>query len=84
MTILIELDPDTEARLMAEAGSRGLRIQDYAYALIREGLPSTSNGAGQRTPKDFQKISEQMTKWSHKIPVLAPEATERESFYERP
>ena len=82
MTIQIELDPATEARLVAEAESRGLPVEEYATSLLRQSVPHDPRGTGRLTPEGFARMSEQMTKWSHKIPVLPPEATERESCYE--
>jgi hypothetical protein len=34
------------------------------------------------TPEGFKRLSREMSKFSDRIPVLPPEATERESFYE--
>jgi hypothetical protein len=82
MTILIELDPATEARLTAAANARGVQVQEYAGALIREGLPTSATGTGILTPEALERMSARMSKFSEKMPVLPPEANERESYYE--
>ena len=85
MTILVELDPETEARVTAEADSLGVRVQEYVTSLIQKGLPSSAQSSvarGKLTPDALRKMSEKMTKWSDRIPVLPPEATDRDSFYE--
>ena len=45
MSIVIDLTPETEARLQAEAKRRGLDQKDMARRLIEEGLHVTPNGA---------------------------------------
>jgi plasmid stability protein len=38
MTITIDLPPDVEAWLRAEAARRGMSVEDYAISIIREAL----------------------------------------------
>ncbi len=46
MTIRVELSPETEARLKAEARAKGLPLEKVAEQLLREALtgPSLSRG----------------------------------------
>jgi hypothetical protein len=82
MAILLELDPDTEARLRAQAERRGIAPEQYAGDFLRENLPSYVMGTGKLTPEDLRAMTEELTGGSEDLPVLPPEATERSSFYE--
>lgn len=82
MTILVELDPATEARLTAEAKLRGLPVEEYASSLLRNSAPVRTEGTGKLTPEGLEKMLTELAKGSDKLPVLPPEATDRESFYE--
>ena len=82
MTIQLELDPATEARLKAAADLRGLAVEEYAGALLRESLPVYATGTGKLTPESLREMMTGLAKWSDKMPVLPLEANDRESFYE--
>jgi hypothetical protein len=84
MTILIELDPETEARLTAQAGRRGIAPEQYAGEFLRDNLPlnGTANRTGKLTREGLHAMAKRLQKGSEKMPVLPPEATERASFYE--
>ena len=49
MTILLDLDPETEARLTAQAVQRGMAPEQYAGELVRENLPSHDTEKGELT-----------------------------------
>jgi hypothetical protein len=82
MTILIELDPATEARLTAAADARGVQVEEYAGALIREGLPTYATGTGILTPEALDEMLTTIAKGSEKLPKLPTSAFSRESLYE--
>jgi len=84
MTIQIELDPETEARLTAQAVQRGMAPEQYAGEFLRDNLPfnGTANGTGKLTREGLHAMTKRLQKGSEKMPVLPPEATERASFYE--
>jgi hypothetical protein len=82
MTILLELDPETEARLKAQAERRGIAPEQYAGEFLRENLPRYGAGTGILKPGDVKAMTKELQKGSEKMPVLPPEATERASFYE--
>jgi len=48
MTILLELDPETEARLRAQADRRGIAPEQYAGEFLRDNLPLYATGTGMR------------------------------------
>jgi hypothetical protein len=81
MTIQVELDPATEARLSAEAEALGVGLEEYAGFLLRGFVPDYPTGTGILTPESLGTMSEKMSKWSEKMPVLPIEANDRESYY---
>jgi hypothetical protein len=82
MTIQVDLDPETEARLKAQAVRRGVAPEQYAGDFLRENLPLHGAGTGRLTREDLNALREDLAKGSENRPVLPPEATERASFYE--
>jgi hypothetical protein len=82
MTILIELDAETEGRLRALANREDISPEQYASEFLRDVLPFYASGSGKLTRTGLRRLSERMTAGSEHLPILPPEATERESFYE--
>jgi hypothetical protein len=82
MTILVELDTETEARLKALADRESISPEQYASEFLREVLPLYVPGSGRLTPSDVESMMKVMTSGSERLPILPAEATERESFYE--
>ncbi len=82
MTIQIELDAETQARLAALAARNGMPLEEYAVEFLRENLPLYATGTGILKPGDVAAMTKELTKGSEKLPILPPEATERASFYE--
>jgi hypothetical protein len=84
MTILLELDPDTEARLKAQAERRGIAPEQYAGEFLREVLPLYSPGSGRLLPGDAERMTKVMIAGSENLPILPPGVNDRESYYEDP
>jgi hypothetical protein len=82
MTIQVELSPEAEARLTAEAVVRGVALEAYAGYLLQQILASHPPGTGVLTPDDVRAATAALTWRSAALPVLPPEATERASYYE--
>jgi hypothetical protein len=82
MKIQIELDAETEDRLKALADRESISPEQYASEFLIEVLPLYAPGSGRVTRSDLKRLKEIMTAGSEHLPVLPPEATERESFYE--
>jgi hypothetical protein len=82
MTILLELDPETEARLKAQADHRGIAPEQYAGEFLRDVLPLYSPGTGRLMPGDVDRMTKVMTAGSEHLPILPPEVNDRESYYE--
>jgi hypothetical protein len=81
MTILVELDPETEARLKAQAVRRGIAPEQYAREFLRENLPYYGMGTGRLSPGDVREMTKVMTAGSEHLPILPPDANERKRFY---
>jgi hypothetical protein len=82
MTMLVELDPETEARLKAQAIRRGVAPEQYAGEFLRENLPPNTAGKGRLTREGLRAMTRELQEGSENWPILPPEATERASFYE--
>ena len=82
MTIQVELDAETETRLKALADREGITPEQYASKFLRYVLPLYAPGSGRLLPGDVERMTKVMTAGSKHLPILPPEATERENFYE--
>ena len=82
MTIQVELSPEVEARLAADAIVRGMALEQYAGKLLAEAAAPYAAGTGRLTREELRAMREELTRGSEKLPILPPEATERASFYE--
>ncbi|MBV9296128.1 MAG: hypothetical protein JO145_11205 [Acidobacteriaceae bacterium] len=89
MTVTIELPPDIEAGLLAQAQAEGLGVSKYLEILVREqlnarvGAPMTSRPAYELPPNDWVRKFDEWTQ-SHArldLPVLSDEDISRESIY---
>jgi hypothetical protein len=81
MTVTLELKPEVEERVVAEAKARGLSVEEY----IQQKLEAKST-----TPDPnkipFDEWLQRFNKWIHshdyiKAPPLSDEAISRESIY---
>ena len=82
MTILIELSPEAEARLAAEAESRGMMLEAYASQILHEHAPYSATGVGLLTADDVEALSERLSAGSERLPILPLEVNDRASYYE--
>jgi hypothetical protein len=82
MTIQVELSPEVEARLAADAGVRGMALEQYVGKLLAEAATAYASGTGRLTREEFRAMRDELTRGSRMLPILPPEATERASFYE--
>ena len=82
MTIRVELNPETEARLKAEARARGLPVETVAEHLLKEALTGRAGSHGRLSVEEFHRMLDAMAEGSEKLPDLPTESFSRESFYE--
>jgi hypothetical protein len=83
MNLTLELSPEREAALKAQAQARGKTVEQWLVELTEQLVPSTSIAHLQKTnPKEWAR---QFRAWadSHdpNMPVLSDEAMSRESIY---
>jgi hypothetical protein len=83
MTIRVDLNPEMEARLVAEARSQGVPLEKLAERLLQEALTASSLPHGVLTVDKFHHMLEGMAEGSEKSPNLPTESFSRESFYGR-
>jgi hypothetical protein len=82
MTMLVELDPETEARVAAQAGKRGIAPERYVGDFLRENVPNYATGTGRLTREDLRAMTRELQEGSENLPTLPTSAFSRESFYE--
>ncbi len=82
MTIRVELNPETEARLIAEARAKGLPLEKAAEELLVEALAVRTSARGPMSVEEFHRMLEAMAEGSEGLPELPTESFSRASFYE--
>jgi hypothetical protein len=82
MTIRVELNAETEARLKAEARAKGLPLEKVAEELLKEALTERSLSRGRMSVEEFHRMLDAMAEGSERLPDLLTESFSRESFYE--
>ena len=79
MNVTVELKPEVEQRVSAEAAARGLSVEAYLTSVIESGtLPW---GPKTTTPEQFEADMDLLAEGSESLPVLEPHAFRRESIY---
>jgi hypothetical protein len=81
--IQVELKPEIEARLVAEAHEHGIEPSVYAGNVIEHAYRQRSGyRKPARTPQEAREWLDSRAQYSAKIPQLPEEAFSRESFYQ--
>ena len=86
MPLTIDLSPEQEAQLETAARQRGVDAAELARQLLAERLPATEGGPGRAaahplTPQEVIRGLDALAEMNRGLPVLPPEAFERESLY---
>lgn len=82
MTIQVELNPEIEAQLVAEARVRGIPLEKVAERLLQEALATRFAPQGNLTSEGFHAMLDALSAGSEGLPNLPTESFTRESFYE--
>jgi hypothetical protein len=82
VTIKVDLNPETEARLVAQARSQGVPLEQLAERLLQEALKAGSLPSGTLTVEEFRQMLDGIAEKSDELPNLPTESFSRESFYE--
>jgi len=83
MTVTLDLKPEIEEHIKAEAKARGLSVEDYILKVLeRDTANGEVNFAVRATPEEWEKA---FLEWVHtprpEHPPLSDEAISRESIY---
>jgi hypothetical protein len=81
MTIQIELTPEAEARLTAEAQAHGQLLSEYTSKLLQQ-MFAPATPSGRLTLEELHTMLAELAKGSENLPKLPISAFSRESFYE--
>lgn len=82
MTIHVELNPEIEAQLAAEARAQGIPLEKVAERLLQEALASRSVLQGNLSADEFHAMLKSLAACSDELPNLPTESFTRESFYQ--
>jgi hypothetical protein len=82
MTIEVEVSPELEADLKAEAALRGMDLSIYAGRLLEEHRATHPNSAGKLTREGLHAMLDRIGEGAENRPKLPTSAFSRESFYE--
>jgi len=82
MNIRVNLDPETEARLVAEARLQGVPLEKLAERLLNDALTPSSSPHGGLTVDEFHQMLHAMAEGADTLPDLPTESFSRQSFYE--
>jgi len=83
MTVTLELSPEREAALKAQAQARGLMVEEWLMELAGEHAPPESIAHLQRSnPREWaRQFDEWVNSHDPNLPVLSEQAMSRESIY---
>ena len=80
MVVTLELAPEVEQRMLAQAASRGISLEAYVQSLIEAAaLVAAPDDA---TVEEFEADMDAFSEGTEHLPVLPPEAFTREGIYE--
>ncbi|MGH9447468.1 MAG: hypothetical protein ACRD3O_17300 [Terriglobia bacterium] len=80
MVITLELPPEIEASLAAQAQARGLHLNVYVQSLLKQ-QAATEDAGNTMSPEQFEAELDALAAHSAKIPLLPLEALTREAIY---
>jgi len=81
MTIRVELNPEMERQLAAEALARGIALELYAQRLLLEALASRSKGRSRASQQEFRAFLDALASKAHNVPQLRSDTFSRELIY---
>jgi hypothetical protein len=82
MTIAIEVKPEVQAELAAQAAARGMEVPAYAAAVLEEAAHVPGGEPHRLSPEQLERTLDEMAQFSQHIPALPDEALSRESLYQ--
>jgi len=82
MTIHVELDPKLESQLTAEAGARGMKVEQYAHLLLEDALAASGTTGSRSSQQEFRAFLDALASRSPNAPELLTETFSREMIYD--
>ena len=82
MTIQVELNPETEARLAARARAEGMPVERAAARILEEAMASRFAAPRNLSITEFHAMLASLAEGSEGLPNLPTQSFTRESFYE--
>ena len=79
MTVTLDLKPDLEQRVVAQAAAEGVSLESYLLSVIE--TAAVRNTTERPTLEEFEAAMDEIAEGTDHIPVLDPEAITRESIY---
>jgi hypothetical protein len=79
MTITVEIKPEVQAELAAQAAARGMDVPSYLATILEQAAQPASLEPKNRSLEEFEETLDRIAQFSHKIPVLPDETFSRDS-----
>ena len=81
MTIKIELNPEIEAQLAAEAQAHGLQLEEYARRLLQEAIGCMQTQRSRASQEEFRGFLDALAGKAPNVPQLRAETFSRGMIY---
>jgi hypothetical protein len=81
VTIQVELNPEMEARLAAEARAYGMALEEYAQRLLLEAIDSMPKRRSRASQEEFRSFLDALASKAPNVPELRAETFSRELIY---
>ena len=81
MTIKVELNPEMEARLAADARGLGIALEEYAERLLQQAIDSAPKPRSRASQEEFRNFLDALASKAPNVPQLRAETFSREMIY---
>ena len=79
MSVVLELQPELEARAAQAAEARGLPVEDYLKAILERALIAADTPSSELTLEEFDALMDELAEGSDDLPV--PPVLSRADIY---
>ena len=80
MTIHVEIPPEVQAELAAQARARGMDVPAYAATLLQQAAQPIRYETEERGIEEFENTLDRIAQSSHKMPIFPDEAFSRQGL----
>jgi hypothetical protein len=81
MTIKVELNPEMEERLAAEARAYGIALEEYAQRLLQQAMGSPLQARSRASQDEFRSFLDALASKAPDVPQLRADTFSREMIY---